>query len=342
VVQQARGQVRSTTQAKGSHVHQDSMLEREADQMGAKAARGEPVSMASSSHAAMASTPSGAAAQPMQRKPDDTKNPQQSSDAEGSGSQASDNGDPAAGGGLSPRARAVLKRLGMTPKLPPDAAAKLSKGMELIAGLVANQRDEGRPPDHLSYRIQEDDYQLAFEIQVDAHTRGIRVLVAFRDSGNREFLGSFHEQAPDQGVEAPVVRNPEIPDVVSAFSITTLDVARSLFGGTAPKAEASAPSGTVGGAQQDDPESAALKAELERVEAELAAAEKEVLVLMADTALDVAGIFDPTPISDGLATIRDLSRGDYVGASTKRPQANLADHLKLPDGERRAVHPGRG
>lgn len=48
VVQQSQGRVQATTQAKGVEVNDDSSLEREADEMGARAARGEPVGTATS------------------------------------------------------------------------------------------------------------------------------------------------------------------------------------------------------------------------------------------------------------------------------------------------------
>ncbi len=44
VVQQSQGRVQATTQAKGASVNDDPALEREADDMGARAARGEPAS----------------------------------------------------------------------------------------------------------------------------------------------------------------------------------------------------------------------------------------------------------------------------------------------------------
>ncbi len=43
VVQQAQGRVRATTQAKGANINDDAALEREADEMGARAARGETI-----------------------------------------------------------------------------------------------------------------------------------------------------------------------------------------------------------------------------------------------------------------------------------------------------------
>lgn len=51
---------------------------------------------------------------------------------------------------------------------------------------------------------------------------------------------------------------------------------------------------------QDDPELASLNAELESA--------------LADAALDIAGVFDPTPVSDSIAAARALARGDYVDA----------------------------
>jgi hypothetical protein len=52
VVQQARGRVAATTQKKGVAINDDSSLEREADQMGARAARGEPANGAGAGRAA--------------------------------------------------------------------------------------------------------------------------------------------------------------------------------------------------------------------------------------------------------------------------------------------------
>ena len=46
VVQQSQGRVQATTQAKGASINDDSSLEREADDMGGRAARGEPASEA--------------------------------------------------------------------------------------------------------------------------------------------------------------------------------------------------------------------------------------------------------------------------------------------------------
>jgi hypothetical protein len=61
VVQQRAGRVQATTQAKGVGVNDDSALEREADEMGARAARGEPVGGAPPAHASQGSAAGGGA-----------------------------------------------------------------------------------------------------------------------------------------------------------------------------------------------------------------------------------------------------------------------------------------
>lgn len=69
VVQQRQGRVSATTQAKGVDVNDDAGLEREADEMGAKAARGEPVNVANAN--AMTPASKGAVQQksaPIQRE----------------------------------------------------------------------------------------------------------------------------------------------------------------------------------------------------------------------------------------------------------------------------------
>ena len=63
VVQQAQGRVAATTQAKGVGVNDDAALEREADEMGERAARGEPARPGGGAIA----TGAGAAAAPVQR-----------------------------------------------------------------------------------------------------------------------------------------------------------------------------------------------------------------------------------------------------------------------------------
>ncbi|ACY13834.1 DUF4157 domain-containing protein [Haliangium ochraceum] len=67
VVQQSQGRVNPTTQLKGVGVNDDSALEREADEMGAKAARGQPASGASAS--ATGAAAGGAAGVQMKRSP---------------------------------------------------------------------------------------------------------------------------------------------------------------------------------------------------------------------------------------------------------------------------------
>jgi hypothetical protein len=53
VVQQSRGRVRATMQASGMHINDDNALEREADELGAKAVRGERVQVPAGSSAGM-------------------------------------------------------------------------------------------------------------------------------------------------------------------------------------------------------------------------------------------------------------------------------------------------
>jgi hypothetical protein len=49
-------------------------------------------------------------------------------------------------------------------------------------------------------------------------------------------------------------------------------------------------------------------------DAELGKLNAELEEAMLDAAIDVAGIVDPTPISDSVGAARALSRGDYIGA----------------------------
>ena len=46
----------------------------------------------------------------------------------------------------------------------------------------------------------------------------------------------------------------------------------------------------------------------------LAKANKELAFELAQTAADIAGIVDPTPISDGISAAMSLAKGDYIGA----------------------------
>jgi hypothetical protein len=56
-------------------------------------------------------------------------------------------------------------------------------------------------------------------------------------------------------------------------------------------------------------------AQIERVEKDIKFAQKELTFELGQTALDVVGIVDPTPISDSISAVMSLSRGDYVGAA---------------------------
>lgn len=49
-------------------------------------------------------------------------------------------------------------------------------------------------------------------------------------------------------------------------------------------------------------------------EQELAEAQKELALDLAQAAVDAAGIVDPTPISDGIGAAMSLARGDFLGA----------------------------
>jgi hypothetical protein len=53
---------------------------------------------------------------------------------------------------------------------------------------------------------------------------------------------------------------------------------------------------------------------LEEAKQALAIANKDLALELAQGAADVAGIFDPTPISDGISAAISLAKGDYVGA----------------------------
>ncbi len=56
-------------------------------------------------------------------------------------------------------------------------------------------------------------------------------------------------------------------------------------------------------------------AQIERVEKDIKLAQKELAFELGQTVLDVAGIVDPTPISDSISAAMSLSKGDYVGAA---------------------------
>jgi hypothetical protein len=55
-------------------------------------------------------------------------------------------------------------------------------------------------------------------------------------------------------------------------------------------------------------------AQIERVEKDLKITQRELAFELGQTALDVAGIVDPTPISDSISAVMSLSKRDYVGA----------------------------
>ena len=227
--------------------------------------------------------------------------------------------------GSSPQARAILQRLGLRPQLPPDAMAKLSRGLEKIAEQAAILPVGAPVGEELSFHVVEGDWQLALRIGVDPQTGSVHIDLAFEDGEATKFMGSFRTTPPRaMNAVTPIqpanlereIAEPELTGVESPLGLTPLDVARFLFA-ESTEVQLAEP-GEDGVASASPPSESAkqsqLEAELERTEAEIAAAEQELLWLMADTAIDLAGIVDPTPISDGIAMVRDLSRGDYFGA----------------------------
>ncbi len=55
--------------------------------------------------------------------------------------------------------------------------------------------------------------------------------------------------------------------------------------------------------------------QIERLERDLKIAQKKLAFELGQTVLDIAGIVDPTPISDSISALMSLSKGDYVGAA---------------------------
>jgi hypothetical protein len=69
---------------------------------------------------------------------------------------------------------------------------------------------------------------------------------------------------------------------------------------------------------RDDPQLLAKVPDLvqiDRVEKDIKLAQKELAFELGQTAIDVAGIIDPTPISDSISAMMSLYKGDYVGAA---------------------------
>jgi outer membrane protein OmpA-like peptidoglycan-associated protein len=93
VTQQAQGRVAATTQAKGVAINDDAGLEREADEMGARAARGEGGGASAAAPGASAAAPGASAAAPggaIQRRPGG--NPAQTDASPGGGTSGSGTG----------------------------------------------------------------------------------------------------------------------------------------------------------------------------------------------------------------------------------------------------------
>jgi hypothetical protein len=55
--------------------------------------------------------------------------------------------------------------------------------------------------------------------------------------------------------------------------------------------------------------------QIERIEKDLKITQRELVFELGQTVIDVAGIVDPTPISDSISAVMSLSKGDYVGAA---------------------------
>ena len=58
----------------------------------------------------------------------------------------------------------------------------------------------------------------------------------------------------------------------------------------------------------------AAQQELEAAQAEVERLERDMAIEAAQTAADVAGIFDPTPTSDAVSAGISIARGDWLGA----------------------------
>jgi hypothetical protein len=55
--------------------------------------------------------------------------------------------------------------------------------------------------------------------------------------------------------------------------------------------------------------------QIERVEKDIKLTQRELAFELGQTVIDIAGIVDPTPISDSISAMMSLSKGDYVGAA---------------------------
>jgi HPt (histidine-containing phosphotransfer) domain-containing protein/aspartate carbamoyltransferase regulatory subunit len=55
--------------------------------------------------------------------------------------------------------------------------------------------------------------------------------------------------------------------------------------------------------------------QIERIEKDLKITQRELVFELGQTVIDVAGIIDPTPISDSISAVMSLSKRDYVGAA---------------------------
>ena len=345
VVQQSRGRVRASTRARGVEINDDSSLEREADEMGAKAVRARSSRESQASTGLMPTGNTSGHSALVQRQVVPGSEPDGSANDERDEQTCSSDED-----GLSPQALALLQRLGVpNTGLPPATLRRLSAALEKASQGVASIPAEpynAAPVDTVQFTIVEAEYQLSLNIRVDQTQRKTRIQLSFHDSDSQNMEIAFeHSALPPGGAsgrgsslnsralqletggswgELPMELSPRGPQEMMGPRIpSAVEVLHTLLGGQDPAGDGLA-SGVSGDSARcpavessqpfDEGVEQELRQELQKVQEELDAIDKELILTIADGAVDVAGIFDPTPISDGIATIRDLSRGDWLGA----------------------------
>lgn len=345
VVQQSQGRVQASTQARGVGINDDSSLEREADEMGAKAVRDQSSHGSGASSGMMPTGNTSGHSELIQRQVAPESDPDGSANDEKDGQTCQGDED-----GLSPQALGLLQRLGVpNTGLPPATLRRLSAALEKASQGVASipaQPHDAAPVDSVKVTIVEAEYQLSLNIQVDQTQRKTRIQLSFHDSDSQNMEIAFeHSALPPGGAsgrgnslnsrapqletegswgELPMELSPQGPQKMMGPRVpSAVEVLHALLGGQDSTGDglASGVSGdsalcpAVESSQPfDEGVEQELRQELQKVQEELDAIDKELVLAIADSAVDVAGIFDPTPISDGIATIRDLSRGDWLGA----------------------------
>ena len=273
----------------------------------------------------------------IQRK-DDDKNGSQDNQCQNDG-QDGQTGDK---GGLSPRTRRFLAHLGVTAsEFPPQSKKRLDHAIQQLAQLAMNETgaSSGTPLETTKIQIVEDDYQFSLEIAIDHHQKKLQIALAFQDTDGEGVVAAFEHSAMPLGRQSnaelgPLSLDRELPgelqppttlgqkEAETADGPSPLQILQMLLsgqedneGGTlkqgglcvAPELEEQPDSG-------DDGVDQALQQDLHEVQEELDTISEELALAIADGVIDAAGIFDPTPISDGIAAARDLYRGDWLGA----------------------------